>query len=60
MPKKKQMTGLPQVNKSLKGYNIEINEFGEIKSNFNIDKLNDFLNKKLQDKKLVTQEEAVG
>ena len=52
MPKKKPQTGKPQVNKDLKGYEIEINEFGEIISNFGVEKLNDFLNKNVTDKKL--------
>ena len=52
MPKKKSHTGKPQVNKDLEGYEIQINEFGEIISNFNVDKLNNFLNKNVADKKL--------
>ncbi len=52
MPKKKSQKGKPQVNEELKGFEIQINEFGEIKSNFDTDKLNDFLNKNVDDKKL--------
>jgi len=43
-------------SKDLKGFDIKINEFGEIESNFNIDKINEFLNKNLEDKKLVEKE----
>ena len=50
MPKKKKDT--PDINKDLKGFNIEINEFGEITTNMEIDKLNSFLNDNLEDKKL--------
>ncbi len=57
MPKKKPQEGNPQVNKALEGYEIHINEFGEIKSNLNIDKLNEFLNKNVDDKKLKERKE---
>jgi len=36
----------------LEGFNIEINEFGEIITNTPVEKLNEFLNKNLEDKKL--------
>lgn len=36
----------------LKGFQIHINEFGEITSNYEVDKLNEFLNKNVEDKKL--------
>lgn len=42
----------PDVNKELKGLNITINTFGEIQSTFDIDKINDFLDTHVQDKKL--------
>lgn len=42
----------PKVHKDLNGFNIEIDRFGEIKGNFDIDKINEFLNKNLEDKKL--------
>ena len=56
MPKKKPLKGTPDVHKDLKGFNIKINEFGEITSNVKVDKLNDFLNEKVVDKKLVDRE----
>lgn len=52
MPKKKSKKGDPEVHKDLKGFDIKINEFGEITSNFNVDKLNNFLNENVEDKKL--------
>ena len=52
MPKKKPKKGNPEVHDSLKGFDIKINEFGEIKSNFEVDKLNEFLNENVDDKKL--------
>jgi len=42
----------PRVNKELKGFNIRINTFGEIISDYNLDNINSFLNKNVDDKKL--------
>lgn len=50
--KKKQNKEKPRVNPELEGFDIKIDSFGEIKSSFNIDKINDFLNKSVDDKKL--------
>ena len=52
MPKKKPKKGEPEVHNDLKGFDIKINEFGEITSNFEVDKLNNFLNDNVKDKKL--------
>lgn len=52
MPKKSSKKGNPNVHDDLKGFDIKINEFGEITSNMAIDKLNTFLNDKVDDKKL--------
>lgn len=41
-----------KVHKDLEGLDLSINSFGEIKSNMPIDKLNKFLNKNVEDKKL--------
>ena len=46
----------PEVHDELKGFNIKINEFGEITSSMEVDKLNEFLNENLEDKKLVDKE----
>ena len=46
------------MHKDLEGFEIHINEFGEIKSSFSIDRLNDFLNENVDDKKLRDKEEA--
>lgn len=51
MPKKKPLEGKPEVHKDLDGFEMNINEFGEISSNTDIDKLNKFLNKNVDDKK---------
>lgn len=40
------------VHPELEGFEIGINSFGEIVSNFDIDKINAFLNKNVADKKL--------
>lgn len=56
MPKKKPKKGEPEVHKDLKGFDIEINEFGQLVTNFEIDRLNTFLNENLADKKLQDQD----
>jgi hypothetical protein len=52
MPKKSTMTGKPKVHEKLSGFNIQINEFGQIVSTVAVDKLNSFLNEHVEDKKL--------
>lgn len=42
----------PGVHKDLEGFDIKINEFGEITSNLDVEKVNQFLNKNVEDKKL--------
>lgn len=42
----------PKVHKDLEGFDIRVDAFGEIKSNLPIDKINKFLNKNVDDKKL--------
>jgi len=42
----------PKVHKDLDGLEISVDQFGEIKSNMNIEKINEFLNKNVDDKKL--------
>lgn len=54
MPKKMKKQGKPNVHDELKGFDIKINEFGEMQSNLSIDKLNKFLNNNVEDKKLST------
>ena len=47
----------PRVNPALEGFDIKIDSFGEITSTYNIDKINEFLNKKVDDKKLRDRED---
>jgi hypothetical protein len=51
MPKKKPVEGKPVVHPELDGFEVSINEFGEIVSNTKIDVLNNFLDKHVDDKK---------
>ena len=44
--------GKPEENKNLPGFDIHINSFGEVQSTYDIDEVNDFLNKNLTDKKI--------
>ena len=50
--KKPQPPQKPRVNKELEGFDIEINSFGEIKTAYDIDKINQFLNRTVDDKTL--------
>ena len=52
MPKKKPTKGKPTVHKDLEGFEVNINEFGELTSNTKVEDLNKFLNKNVDDKKL--------
>ncbi len=58
--KKRTTPKKPQVHKDLSGFEISINEFGEIVTNMKMDKLNEFLDKNLDDKKLNEREENKG
>ena len=52
MGRKRKDKEKPDVNPELDDFSLEINEFGEIKSNYDIDKINKFLNDNVDDKKL--------
>jgi len=47
-----------RVHKDLDGLDVSIDSFGEIRSNTNIEKINEFLNKNVDDKKLLDREDA--
>jgi predicted RND superfamily exporter protein len=57
MAKKPKNEENPKVHKDLDGFKMNINSFGEISSSFSIDKLNEFLNKNVEDKKLKDRED---
>ncbi|MEM7107216.1 MAG: hypothetical protein AAF519_03235 [Bacteroidota bacterium] len=61
MPKKKKKSETknekPKVNPELDGLNIKIDSFGEINATYNIDDINDFLNRNVEDKKLEERED---
>lgn len=57
MPKKMKKSGDASVHDELQGFSIKINEFGEMETNLPIDKLNNFLNEKVEDKKIQSSEE---
>ncbi|MBK8505550.1 MAG: hypothetical protein IPL46_27145 [Saprospiraceae bacterium] len=52
MPKKIPKKGIPEAHEDLKGFDIRINEFGQIISTMPVDRLNRFLNDNVEDKKL--------
>ena len=53
-PKKRRK---PKVHKDLQGFEVSINQFGELNSNMDIEKINEFLNKNVDDKKLAERED---
>ena len=58
MPKKMNDKKVAESHEELKGCNIKIEPFGKMESSYSIEKLNDFLNEKVVDKRLhSTQEE---
>jgi len=57
MAKKPKKEEIAKVHKDLEGFKMNIDTFGEISSSFSIDKLNDFLNKNVDDKKLKDRED---
>ncbi|MEO6168654.1 MAG: hypothetical protein ABIO46_13955 [Chitinophagales bacterium] len=57
MKNKKNQIDEAQVNPELKGLDIRVNEFGEIISNVSVEKLNDFLDRNVVDKKLEEKKE---
>jgi hypothetical protein len=50
----------PRVHKDLDGFDIKINSFGEITTSFDMDRINAFLNKNVDDKKLRDREDITG
>ena len=51
MPKKKPQEGKPEMHPELDGFELSINQFGEIKTNMDLSKINEFLNRNVEDKK---------
>lgn len=47
----------PKVHKDLQGFELSIDSFGEIHSSFKIEKLNEFLDKNVDDKKLAERDD---
>ena len=46
------------MHEDLEGFNVRINRFGQIESTFDIDKINEFLNENVDDKKLREKAES--
>ncbi len=55
--KKKDENQKPKVAKELDGLELNVDSFGEIQNSLSIDKINDFLNKNVDDKKLRDRED---
>ena len=56
--KNKKVKPKPRVHRELDGLEVSIDTFGEIRSSMNIEKINEFLNKNVDDKKLLERDEA--
>ena len=52
MSNKKKVIKKSTKKNPLKNYQINVNEFGEIKTNLDIDAINEFLDEHVEDKKL--------
>lgn len=50
--KSKKEKETPKVSKDLTGFDIKVNSFGEIITSYDLDKVNEFLDKNVDDKKL--------
>ncbi len=57
MSNKKKITKKAFDKNHLKNYKINVNEFGEIKTNLDIDAINEFLDEHVEDKKLKDRED---
>ena len=56
-PPKKTPPKKPRVHKDLEGFEMSVDQFGEIKSNMNIEKINEFLDRNVDDKKLAERDD---
>lgn len=56
-PPQKQPGKKPRVHKDLEGFEVSIDQFGELKSNLAIEKINAFLDKHVEDKKLAERDD---
>jgi hypothetical protein len=56
MAKKPTSPKKAKVNKALDGLNVNVNSLGEVETSYDIDKLNQFLNEHVDDKKLKDRE----
>jgi hypothetical protein len=54
---KKENKPKPKVHKDLQGFDVSIDTFGEIRSNMDIEKINKFLDKNVDDKKLAERDD---
>jgi len=57
---KKTEEAKPKLNPNLQGFDIRINSFGEIVPNWDLSRLNEFLDKNVPDKKLVDRPDHVN
>ncbi|MCX8491540.1 MAG: hypothetical protein ORN54_10780 [Cyclobacteriaceae bacterium] len=48
--------GKPRVHKELSGFEVSIDQFGGLQSNMDIEKINSFLDRNVDDKKLLEKD----
>lgn len=57
MPKKIDNKKKADVHEDLQGFDIKIDSFGQMESNMDVNKINEFLNKNVQDRKIEDRKE---
>jgi len=57
MKKKDKSKQKPKVHNDLDGFDIKVNDSGEIESTYSIEDINKFLNRNVEDKKLKDRED---
>ncbi len=59
MPKKIPRKGQPEVHDDLRGFDIRINEFGQIESTLPVEQINRFLDENVEDKRIPSSIDSV-
>ncbi len=52
---KSNKTKKPKINSKLEGFEVKVNRFGEVKTSLEIDRINEFLDNEVEDKKLANR-----
>lgn len=60
MPKKMSEKGQPEIHEDLEGFEISVNDLGEIEGKYKFEKLKQFLDDNVADKKLLEIKQKFG